>query len=64
MEVVADNINYRREELNNLRTITLKKLRKGKGGGRPYKPIKHFTREQLNQMVNIKLNELNEIIEY
>ena len=59
MEVVADNINYRREELNNLRTITLKKLRKGKPG-RPYKPIKHFTREQLNEMVNIKLNELNE----
>ena len=45
MEVVADNINYRREELNNLRTIILKKLRKGKRG-RPYKPITHFTREQ------------------
>jgi len=59
MEVVADNINYRREELNNLRTIILKKLRKGKRG-RPYKPITHFTREQLNEMVNIKLNELNE----
>jgi hypothetical protein len=59
MEVVADNINYRREELNNLRTITLKNLRKGKRG-RPYKPITHFTREQLNEMVIKKLNELNE----
>ncbi len=67
MDMVADNNELyeyiqTREQLNILRNLILKDYRKGKRG-RPYQPIKHYTREQLNEMRNNKLNEINDTLE-
>ena len=49
------------EDINKARGTELKRLRKGKRG-RPYQPIKHYTRAELNKMRDDKLKELNKYI--
>lgn len=44
------------EDINKARETELKRLRKGKRG-RPYQPIKHYTRAELNKMRDEKLKE-------
>ena len=53
-------LKYIREtNINKVRDNLIKMARKGKRG-RPYQPIKNYTREQLNEMRNNKLNEIND----
>jgi len=49
-----------RTNIKYMREAELTRLRIGKRG-RPYQPIKHFDRETLNEMRDIKLAELENL---
>jgi hypothetical protein len=49
------------KDIKKEREAELKRVRKGKRG-RPYQPIKHYSRKQLNEMRDKKLLEMQDVL--
>ena len=63
-KLMLNGIELTREQINNYRRKKLIQVRKGKGAGRPTKPIDYVPREQLNAMRDRELNEIASCVNY